>query len=157
MVDQQSRLVDQRSNHEIRYYPQIENFFIGGNVPPTAPAPGTKRCRPCASWGPWGALTWQNAVPGDSLVPSDEYLFFGWDVPPTSLAPGTKRCRPCAFWGPYRALTANVGFVPPLARVRRLSVDLCYLTHLFEFKEAFLAMPRVKTGCSSSVAYIWVG
>ena len=39
--------------------------------------------------------------------------------------------------------------MPSLARVlRRLSVDLCY--PFDEFKEAFLAMPRVKTGCTSS-------
>ena len=37
-----------------------EDFFIGWDVPPTTPAPGTKRCRLCAS--PWGALTVANEL-----------------------------------------------------------------------------------------------
>ena len=69
------------------------------------PAPGTKRCRPCASWRPWGALTGANEVSADLLGLPDEEFFMGWYVPPTTPAPGTKRCRPCASWRPWGALT----------------------------------------------------
>ena len=44
-----------------------KEFCIGRDVPPTTPAPGTKRCRPCAYWRPWGALTEENGVTVDFL------------------------------------------------------------------------------------------
>ena len=53
-------------------------FFIIGGVPPTAPAPGTKRLRPCASSGSWGALTGENEVSADLLeLPGKEFLWVG--------------------------------------------------------------------------------
>ena len=74
-------------------------------MPPTTPAPGTKRCKPCASLRPWGALAGANEVSVDLLGLPDEESFIGWDMPPTTLAPGTKRCWPCASWRPWGALS----------------------------------------------------
>ena len=47
----------------------------------STPAPGTKRCRPCASWRPWGALTGANGVSADSLGLPDDEFFIGWYMP----------------------------------------------------------------------------
>ena len=85
-----------------------KRFFIIGGVPPTAPAPGTKRFRPCASSGSWGALTGENEVSADLLGLPGEEFFMGWYVPLTTPAPGTKRCRPCASWRPWGALTGAI-------------------------------------------------
>ena len=65
-------------------------FFIGWDVPPTAPAPGTKRCRPCASWRPWGALTGANEISKDLFGLPDEEFFMSWYMPPPTLNTGTK-------------------------------------------------------------------
>ena len=71
----------------------------------STPAPGTQRCRPYASWRPWGALTGTNEVSADLLELPDEDFFIGWYIPPTTPAPGTKRCGPGASWRPWVALT----------------------------------------------------
>ena len=84
-------------------------IFMGWYVPPTTPAPGTKRCRPCASCRPWGALTWANEVLAGLLGLPDEEFFIGWYVTTTTLAPGTKRFRSCASWRPCGALTEENG------------------------------------------------
>ena len=81
-----------------------EEFFIGWHVPPTIPAPGTKRSWPCASWKTWEAPTGANEVSKDLLGLTDEEFFIGWYVRPTAPARGTKMCRPCASWRTWGAL-----------------------------------------------------
>ena len=68
-----------------------EEFFVSWNVAPTLPTPGTKKCKPSASWGPWGALAGVNGVSADSLQKSDAYfLLFGmWHL---SMTTEIKRC-----------------------------------------------------------------
>ena len=56
---------------------------------PTPLAPGTKRCRPCASWRPWGPPTGLYGVSADSLGLPDAESLIGWDLAPTPLAPET--------------------------------------------------------------------
>ena len=103
---------------------------------PTTLALGTKRCRLCGSRGPWGALTGINGVSAAWLVLPDEELFMdGGDVPPTTLAPWTKRCKPCATHS---------------ACARNQKVVLSFTVPLLESQ---YAMPRVKTGYSSSFPY----
>ena len=55
-----------------------EEFFIGCYIPPTTPAPGTKRCGPGASWRPWVALTGAKEVQKDLFGLPDEENFIGW-------------------------------------------------------------------------------
>ena len=66
-----------------------KDFFIGWDVPPTAPAPGTKRSKPCASWRTWGALTGVNEVSKHLLGLPDEYfLLVGiWNPQPQHQGP----------------------------------------------------------------------
>ena len=61
-------------------------FFIWTSTP----APGTQRCRACASWRPWGALTGANGVSADSLGLPDEEFFISWCM-----------CHPQHQLGPY--------------------------------------------------------
>ena len=55
---------------------QVKNFLWVGIL--TTPAPGTKRCRPCASWRPWGALTGAIEVSTDLLGLPDEKIIDSW-------------------------------------------------------------------------------
>ena len=84
-----------------------KEFFVGQNVAPTPMAPGTKRCRLCASWSPWGALTDTNGISADLLWLLDKEFFVGQNEAPTPMAPGTKRCRPCASWSSGGALRGH--------------------------------------------------
>ena len=50
-------------------------FLVSWNVAPTPPTPGTKRCMPGTSLGPWGALTGVNSVSADPLqIPDAKFL-----------------------------------------------------------------------------------
>ena len=57
-------------------------------ISPTLPAPGTKRCLPCASWGPWGPPTGSYGVSAYSLRLLDAEYVISWDLAPPP--PGKK-------------------------------------------------------------------
>ena len=80
--------------------PDAEHF-IGCDLAPPPPAPGTKRSMACASWSPWGPPTGSYGASEDSLGLPDTEYFIGWDLANPPLAQGTKRGRPSASWIPW--------------------------------------------------------
>ena len=79
-----------------------EESFIGCDMPPTTLAPVTKRCWPCASWRPWGALSGAN-----------EQIFWASQMKDFLLVvmcpsqPQHIRCWPCAYWRSWGELTGR--------------------------------------------------
>ena len=80
-----------------------KEFCIGRDVPPTTPAPGTKRCRTCASWRPWGALIIEaNKVLTDLLgLPDEKFVTDLWASREMKFEKSREIPEISRFLGPY--------------------------------------------------------
>ena len=115
--------------------PSDSAWCVGGHGPtywdlaPTPPAPGTKRCWPCASWSTWGPLTGLYGVSADLLGLPDPEFVIGWDLAPTPLGPGTKRCCPCASWSTWGPLSTYYGYGVSVDSFRKVCASY-FSTHM---------------------------